>query len=224
MAFLLVPACGFASCEQLLTMHSRELSFTFVGTAQSDDEGLTAEQSVEHHRSLAHGLEIAAWTFEYARAHPHDAKVSRLVLLAGGRMAPEDPVDPAAVAIVSAGLEAEFDSICTLWTIEIGRFRTRESALMLSDFNTATYEDSANYDPTGDAVLYFEPCWGTYQPGTFVVRAGGVAPWSTRRGLYLTREDAERAAKAWGPRAKVMSQRVDGSLLEQALRGPAEGC
>src|SRR5205085_1010384 len=84
-----------------------------------------------------------------------------------------------------------------------GRFRTEESALMLSDFNTSNYEDSANYDPTGDAAIYFEPCWGTYQPGTFVVRAGGIAPWSTRLGLYLTREDAERAAQAWGARAQV---------------------
>jgi len=95
---------------------------------------------------------------------------------------------------------------------------------MLSDTNGSDFEDSADYVPSGDAVMHFETCTGTWQPGTFVVRAGGVAPWSVRRGLYLTREDATRAAKAWGPRAKVLRQRVDGALLEQSLREPFEGC
>jgi len=224
LALVLVPTCAFASCEQLLTVHSREVAFTFVGTAQGDDEVLTGNQRVEHFRSLAHGIEVAEWAFGYARAHPHGVQSSRIVLLAAGQVAPEDLDDPAAVALASAGRQAAFDSTCTLWTIEIGRFRTERSALTFSDENGSDYEDSADYRPGGDAVIYFEPCTGTVQPGTYVVHAGGVAPWSVRRGLFLTLEDANRAAKAWGPRAKVMRQRVDGAVLEQALREPVEGC
>jgi len=224
LALVLVPACAIASCEQLLSVHSRELAFTFVGTAQSDVEVLTGNERVEHFRSLAHGLAVAKWAFGYARAYPHAGEASGIVLLAAGQMAPEDLDDAAAVRLAAAGRQAAVDSFSSLWTIEIGRFRTKDSALVFSDENGANYEDSANHEPGGDAVIYFEPCTGTVQPGSFVVRAGGVAPWSTRRGLYLTREDAQRAAKAWGARARVMRQRVDGALLEQALREPVEGC
>jgi hypothetical protein len=223
-ALLVVPATAFASCEQILSVHSRELGFTYVGTAVGDTQVSTAEQRADEFRSLAYGLEVAAWAFDYARAHPHAARATRIVLLAAGKPAPEDLDDPAAVALASAGRQASFDSTCTLWTIEIGRFRTEQSALTLSDGTASDYQDSANDRPGGDAVIYFETCAGTWQPGSFVVRAGGVAPWSVRRGLHLTREDANRAAKEWGSRARVMRQRVDGAVLEQALREPVEGC
>ena len=224
---LLAPAQAFASCEGLLSVQSRELAFSYVEATPLDGELWTPEYRREYHRSLAHALAVAQHAFEYARMHACEAGTpprTAVILLPHGRLAPGDPKDPAAASMAADAAQADFDSVCVLWTIEIGRFRTEEAAILLAQDHGTAYADAADYDPSGDAVVYYECCAGTWQPGSFVVRRSGVAPWSVRRGLYLTREDAERAAGAYGPRAKVVRQRVDGALLEQALAEPYEGC
>jgi len=226
-ALLLAPAQALASCEGLLSVHSRELAFTYVQATSNDAEAWTPDYRRQYHRSLAHALAVAQRAFEYARMHTCEGGIpprTQVILLPHGRLAPADLDDTDAVSLARVGASADFDSICVLWTIEIGRFRTEESAILRAQDNGTVYEDSAGYDRSVDAGIHYESCAGTWQPGSFVVRRSGVAPWSVRRGLYLTREDAERAAKAWGPRARVNRQRVDGAVLEQALAEPFEGC
>lgn len=220
-ALIATPIPAFASCEQLLTVHSRSLAFTYVGTAEGDDEVLSAEHWHEKYRSMAHALETAQWAFGYARSHHVRGPAARVVLLAHGALAAEDLGDSVAVALAKEGARVVRDSVCVLWTIEIGRFRTPEDAIQFARDHEVAQEDSANYVPAGDAVVYFESCEGTWRPGTFVLGRLGDPWWIVRRGLYLTRADAARAAKEPGLHAKVVQQRVDGELLEQALARPA---
>ena len=217
---LLAPAQVFASCEQLLTVHSRSLAFTYVGTAEGDDEVLSAEQWHEKYRSMAYAIETAQWAFEYARTRHARGPASRVVLLAHGALAAEDLGDSAAVSLAKESARVASDSVCVLWTIEIGRFRSVEEAAQFARDHQVAQEDSANYVPAGDAVVYFESCEGTWRPGPFVLGRLGDPWWIVRHGLYLTRADAERAAKAPGLHRKIVQQRVDGELLEQALARP----
>lgn len=226
-ALLLAPAQVLASCEGLLSVHSRELAFTYIEATSDDGEAWTPAYRRQVYGSLAHALAVAQHAFEYARTHSPEASpgaASRVLLLPHGKLAPEDLDDSAASFIAREGSRADFDSVCVLWTIEIARLRTEDSARELAREADSDFEDSADYVRSGDAVVYYETCAGTWEPGTFVIHASGVAPWSVRRGLYLTREDAERAAKKWSQRARVVRQRVDGALLEQALSEPEDGC
>jgi hypothetical protein len=80
-----------------------------------------------------------------------------------------------------------------------------------------------------EALVAYRCCAGNWSPGTFVAHAkAGIAPWRTRLGLYLTRKDAEHAQRTWERalerRIRIVRQRVDGAILEQALREPEEGC
>jgi len=227
LALWLAPAQAVASCEALLSVHSRELAFNYVEATPLDGELWTPDYRREYHRSLAHALAVAQRALEYARMHSREGGAptrTGVVLLPHGRLAAADLKDPAATSIAADAARADFDSACVLWTIEIGRFRTEEGAILLAQDHGTVYEDAANYESSGDAVVHYECCAGTWQPGSFVVRRSGIAPWAVRRGLYFTRQDAERAAGAYGPRAKVVRQRVDGAVLEQALAEPHEGC
>lgn len=148
----------------------------------------------------------------------------RVVLLAQGRPAPEDLGDRVAVSVARELATASTDSTCILWTIEIGRFRTKASAQALAEENGTSVSEAIDYESYAGTTVIYDTCGGRFLPGPFVVHLpGATGPWSTRRRLYFSREDAERAAKSWGPRARVVEQRVDGALLERVLEQPL-GC
>ena len=211
-ALLLAPARAFASCESSLVVNSRELAFVYSDPTTLDTAPLSPSATRAHHRGLAHALAVAQACLDSARTHR-----------AGSRS--EIRMDP--------GTRADVDSTCVLWTCELGRYRTEagarsrwENASVLSDL--AVHEKQ--WVPSRDATLLYESCAGSWEPGAFIVRLPGatVAPWSARCGLYFTSADAEKEAANWErvlqKPIRVVRQRVDGRVLEEALREPIEGC
>jgi hypothetical protein len=228
-ALLLAPAQAFSSCESGITAESRELSFTsFIGIPMSRaDFPPVAEHA--HFRRLAHAVAMAQCCLDTATAYSCEAGTpprTRIMLASDGRLEALDGQDSNAVGILRRCQRGDFDSTCFLWTVEIGRFNTEAGAQARAAENGAIYLDGSDWDRSRDASLFYESCGGTWEPAAFIVRMARatVAPWSVRHGLYFTRGDAVRAATGYGSRARVMRQRVDGALLEQALREPVEGC
>ena len=75
-ALLLAPAQALASCEALLSVHSRELAFNYVEATPLDGELWTPDYRREYHRSLAHALAVAQRALEYARMHARRSNVA----------------------------------------------------------------------------------------------------------------------------------------------------
>jgi hypothetical protein len=127
-----------------------------------------------------------------------------------------------AARIVRACAVTPADSVATLWTCEIGRFRTLTGAEAFG-IGPSGPKDPFDWRRSGDATLCLVTCTGNYEAGSFIVRLdrAAVAPWSRRVGLFFTRADAKRAGKAfareYGRFPRIVRQRVGPAILEQAL-------
>ena len=225
-ALLLAPAQAIASCESGVTVESGTISFGYSGTLPTPPGNPEVH---EHFRSLAHALAVAQSCRDTILAHSCEAGTpprTRIVLTGHGQLEALDPDDLIGRDVLSRCNPALLDSALTLWTVVIGRFNTEAGARDRAEENGAIYLDTSGWDHERDVSLSYESCGGTWEPAAFIVRLprATVAPWSVRHGLYFTPEDAARAAAAYGLRARITRQRVDGALLEQALREPVEGC
>jgi hypothetical protein len=236
------PVPADSSCEGMLFVESRELDFMYSEATPMDGE----QYRIAQHgifRNLAHATAVAQCGFEYAQMHSCEAGTpprTRVVLSPGSMLQGADSAwstegvpDANAAGIVQRCSQMKADSSCVLWTCEIGRYRTESGAQVAAAHSQPpTVEEAGewNWDPERDARFHYATCGGTWEPGSFVVRLrkAAVAPWSVRFGLYFTRGDAERAARAMQPQVRlhirVVRQRVDGPLLEEALRAPVEDC
>jgi hypothetical protein len=212
--------------------------FSFSDAMPMSRVDFSPEDEHEHFRRLAHGLAVGQRAFEALDKYSLESGApvrGAVTLTTAGRIVPLDPSNSydGLIASVCKGIVAE--STCVLWTCEIGRFRSQAAATAWADqFGTVYDKDLLVnvelYERGPMALLIYETCAGALEPASFVVRVPGAssAPWATRRGLFLAREDAKSMARLWsvelGRKVRVVRQRVDGALLEQALREPAEGC
>lgn len=231
-AILLAPAQAFASCENILIVKSRVLGFVYADAIPFDPDDFTRVSEREHYRGLAHALAIAQSCWDLGNIRVGDASPPTYVqLLPGGRLV-VPLTQPRAAEFIVRFSGAATESSCVLWTCEIGRFDTWEAAQARADlYGTEQVADGEleRIDGDHEASIYFETCTGTWGPGSFVVGLeGGVAPWATRHGLFLSSDDAHEAARHWSRvlhrPVRVVPQRVNGALLEQALREPEEDC
>jgi hypothetical protein len=224
-----------ASCESGIMVNTRELAFSYSDAIPMRVEDFPPVAMHAHFRGLAHALAVAQACVDTSDIYSCEAGTptrTGISLSPGSVLAAVDTSDVNAFAIVRRCARADDDSVCVLWTCEIGRFRTARSAHALADGTALASEPGVlteDWMPSRDATLVYDSCGGSWEPGTFVVHLGPslVAPWATRAGLFFTREDALREAARWregGLRVRVVRQRVDGALLEQALRQPMEGC
>jgi hypothetical protein len=231
-ALLLVPGAASASCESGFKVESAAISFAHSETFPSPGEPAAIHA---HFRSLAHAIAVAQCCFDTAHALSCEAGTpprARIGSTPDGGLEVADVDDALARNVVDRCSHTVVDSTCVLWTVEIGRFRTEKGARTLADGVSIASDPEVlkgGWIRSRDATILYASCGGSWEPWSFVVHlSGGVAPWATRTGLFLTREDAEREAARWydafGRPPRIVRQRVDGALLEQALRQPVEGC
>jgi hypothetical protein len=223
---LLAPARALASCESIISVQSRALNFRAYDTIS--DGPMTAEQIHAHFRGLARSLAVARACFESAGKHAHGTGTpprTEIVRSVGRPIAAGDSTDVDALWILRRVHPERTDSTCVLWTCELARFETDTKAREFRE-NLCPPVDSVllkvGWNRRRNASILFETCAGYWEPGPFIVQVGGK--WALRGGLYMTREDAVRAAKAWGPKVNVVRQHVDGPLLELALAEPIGDC
>lgn len=231
---LMAPVVAGATCDDTLKVQSYDILFSFSDPAPSSRVGSSPGDEREHFRRMAYALaagqralEKLAKRYEEFGSDSMPTVRAPVVLDARGRVVAPDRSNPNSVAIerICAGAVAE--SSCVLWTYEIGRFKTKAAAEAWLDRPPNRCDPdlvgNVEFHEVGpEALLLFSNCECTWEPGTFVVRTDST--WSARRGLFLFRGDAASAARQWrvdtGRKARVVQQRVDGAVLEQALRKP----
>lgn len=224
-----------ATCESMIVVQSRELDFCYQNWTPLDGDAFTPPAQRLHFRALAHGIAVAQACLDTASVYSCEAGTpprTRIRLVAGSDVEALDSSDVNAFWLVRRCRRADADSVCVLWSCELERFRTRESAVNSYSVAATSVPESLAYafDPEAGPRIRWVTCGGTFEPGSYVTRVLGARsrPWAKRVGLYFSHAAAARAAREWreelGDPVRIVRQRVDGALLEQALREPEDGC
>jgi len=231
----IVPTSALASCESIISVQSRALDIGLGSVLPPRGEPMGDLEWHRHFRALAHGLAIAQCCLEA----PYDSGsgAARSILYfrlgEGGNSEGLDTsatahAEPRARRRIANCSRADWDSSCVLWTCELGRYSTaREPKKAFASVSWGMVSD-ARVRSAGlavDAHWTYVCCGGNWEPGPFLVPLNG-GRFAARFGLHFTEADAERARRglptASRSGAHVLRQRVDGPLLEQALREPPD--
>lgn len=224
-----------ATCESIITVQSRELDFCYNDWTPLDGDAFPPSVRRLHFRALAHGIAVAQACLDTASEYSCEAGTpprTRIRLVAASDVEAVDSSDVNAYWLVRRCRGADADSACVLWSCELKRFRTRKAAANSYSVAATSVPESLAYafDRKVGPRIRWVTCGGIFEPGSYVARIPGATsrPWALRLGLYFTRDEAVRAARVWreelGGAIRIVRQRVDGALLEQALLEPEDGC
>jgi len=229
---LILAPTAHATCDDTLKVQSREILLSYADPAPRSRVDYSVEDEHEHFRRMAYALAVGQRALERISKYSDEFGApmrAPMVLDRQGRVVAFDHSNPYAIELERICQGAVGESTCVLWTSEIGRFKSKASAdsWLGRHGNVCDFDLMGNvelHETSPEALVIFGTCKCIWEPGTFIVRLPAASRWSARRGLFLSRWDAESYARLWtseiGRKVGVVRQRVDGALLEQALREP----